>query len=131
MRLESTIHRAVVTPTQADTLWAIPLRRVGRPLPDCYGRSLQSDPGGLRTSADLDAGSARVLFAEIKRNEQRKREQAEKGYDSLRYFLLRTIQEAGVGNPEAVSGKIAKAFIDHPNWTGSDAELREVRNEMT
>ena len=28
------------------------------------------------------------LFAEIKRNEQRKKEQAEKGYDALRYFVF-------------------------------------------
>jgi type I restriction enzyme, R subunit len=71
------------------------------------------------------------LFAEIKRNEQRKREQAEKGYDSLRYFVFTTIQDAAVGNAEIVSAKIAKAFIDHPNWAQSEAELREMRKDIT
>jgi type I restriction enzyme R subunit len=78
------------------------------------------------TQAALDE-----LFAEIKRNEQRKREQAERGYDSLRYFVFTTIRDVGVGNAEAVSAKIAKAFVDHPNWGQSEAELRELRKEVT
>src|SRR5215470_8732541 len=45
------------------------------------------------------------LFADIKQNEQRKKEQAEKGYDSLRYFVFTTLQEAGVKDAEAVSEK--------------------------
>jgi type I restriction enzyme, R subunit len=36
------------------------------------------------------------LFAEITRDEQRKREQAEKGYDSLRYFVFTLLAETGV-----------------------------------
>jgi type I restriction enzyme R subunit len=71
------------------------------------------------------------LFAEIKRNEQRRREQAEKGYDSLRFFVFKTMQEEGVTNAETVSAKIAKAFVDHPNWAQTDAELRELRKEVT
>jgi type I restriction enzyme R subunit len=71
------------------------------------------------------------LFAEIQRNEQRKRQQAEKGYDSLRYFVFTTIQEAGVGDAEGVSAKIAKAFVDYPNWRQSEAALREVRKAVT
>jgi type I restriction enzyme R subunit len=71
------------------------------------------------------------LFAEIKRNEQRKREQAEKGYDSLRYFVFSSLQEAGVKNAEKVSEKVAKAFVDHPNWRQSEAELRELRQATT
>ena len=78
------------------------------------------------TQAALDE-----LFAEIQRNEQRKLQQAEKGYDSLRYFVFTTIQEAGVGNAESVSTKIAKAFVDHPNWRQSEAALREVRKAVT
>lgn len=40
------------------------------------------------------------LFAEIKQNEQRKREQAEKGYDSLLYFVLTSLHEASVRRSE-------------------------------
>ncbi len=71
------------------------------------------------------------LFAEIKRNEQRKREQAEKGYDSLRYFVFTTLQETGVKDAEGVSAKVAKAFVDHPNWRQSEADLRELRKAVT
>jgi type I restriction enzyme R subunit len=71
------------------------------------------------------------LFAEIQRNERRKREQAQKGYDSLRYFVFTALQDAGVKNAEAVSGKVAKAFVDHPNWGQSEADLRELRKAAT
>jgi type I restriction enzyme R subunit len=71
------------------------------------------------------------LFAEIKRNEQRKREQAEKGYDALRYFVFTALQDAGINNPEGVSAKAAKAFVDYPNWRQSEADLRELRKSVT
>jgi type I restriction enzyme, R subunit len=78
------------------------------------------------TQAALDE-----LFAEIQQNEQRKRRQAEKGYDSLRYFVFTTMQEAGIGDAESVSAKIAKALVDHPSWRQSEAALREVRQAVT
>jgi type I restriction enzyme R subunit len=71
------------------------------------------------------------LLAEIKRNEQRKREQAEKGYDSLRYFVFTSLQEAGINNGDSVSAKVARAFVDHPNWQESEADLRELRKAVT
>jgi type I restriction enzyme, R subunit len=71
------------------------------------------------------------LFAEIKRNEQRKREQAEKGYDSLRYFVFTLLQESGVKGAESVSAKAARAFVEHPNWRQSEADLRELRKAVT
>jgi type I restriction enzyme R subunit len=71
------------------------------------------------------------LFADIKRNEARKREQAEKGYDSLRFFVLKALEESEVPQAEDVSGKIANAFIEHPNWLQSEAELRELRKAAT
>jgi type I restriction enzyme R subunit len=71
------------------------------------------------------------LLAEIERNEQRKKEQAAKGYDALRYFVFTTVQEAGVQNAESVSAKVAEAFVEHPNWRQSEAELRELRNAVT
>jgi len=71
------------------------------------------------------------LFAEIKKNEQRKREQAEKGYDALRYFVFTSLQEAGVANADKVSEKVARAFVDHRNWKQSEADLRELRKAAT
>jgi type I restriction enzyme R subunit len=71
------------------------------------------------------------LFADIERNEQRKKEQAEKGYDSLRYFVFATMQESGITDAEGVSAKVARAFVEHPNWGQSEADLRELRKGVT
>jgi type I restriction enzyme R subunit len=71
------------------------------------------------------------LLAEIKRNEERKKEQAEKGYDSLRYFVFAMLQDVGLKDAEGVSAKVAKAFVEHANWPRSEAELRELRKAVT
>ncbi len=71
------------------------------------------------------------LFKEIEKNEQRKKEQAEKGFDGLTFFVYRTLLDAGVGDAAAVSGQIKKAFGEHPNWRSSEAELRELRKDVT
>ena len=71
------------------------------------------------------------LFAEIERNEQRKKEQAEKGFDSVRYFVFTSLKQSGVKDAEGVSGKVAAAFLEHPNWTKSEADLRELRKAVT
>lgn len=71
------------------------------------------------------------LLADIKRNEQRKREQAEKGYDSLRFFVYTSLKEMGIDHAEEVSEKIAGAFVEHPHWKQSEAELRELRKSTT
>lgn len=71
------------------------------------------------------------LLAEVARNEQRKKTQAEKGLDGLSYFVLCKLTEDGIPNAEAVSGKIREAFAEHPGWKDSDAELRELRNKVT
>jgi type I restriction enzyme R subunit len=71
------------------------------------------------------------LFAEIRRNERRKKEQAERGYDSLRYFVFTTLQESDVKNAEGVSAKVASAFVEHASWRESEAALRELRKAVT
>ncbi len=71
------------------------------------------------------------LLREIEKNEQRKKEQAAKGLDGLTYFILCKLTDDGIPNPEAVSRKVAEAFAVFPNWRRSDAELREVRKQVT
>lgn len=71
------------------------------------------------------------LLKEIKNNERRKREQAEKGFDSLTYFVYATLVDAGIPSPEATSQKIKAAFVEYPNWATSEKDLREVRTKMT
>ena len=65
------------------------------------------------------------------RRTSNEREQADKGFDGLTFFVYRTLLEAGVGDAEAASGQIKTAFGEHPNWRSSDAELRELRKEVT
>ena len=83
---------------------------------------------------DRQAGTAEALqdlFKEIEKNEQRKKEQAEKGFDGLTYFVYSTLVEAGVKSPEDVSKKIRAAFIEHPNWSRSESDYRELRKRIT
>ncbi len=80
----------------------------------------------ITTQAALD-----TLFEEIKRNEQRKAEQAERGFDGLTFFVFRSVLDADVENAEAVTEKIRQAFQAHPNWQSSEADLRELRQKAT
>lgn len=71
------------------------------------------------------------LLKELEKDEQRKKEQAAKGLDALTYFILCKLTDDGIPNPEAASRQAAAAFAKHPNWQRSDAELREVRKQVT
>ncbi len=78
------------------------------------------------TTAALDA-----LFKEIERNEVRKKEQVAKGFDGLTFFVYQTLSDAGFKDAETLSTKIKTAFVEHPNWTQSEKELRSLRQKMT
>ena len=71
------------------------------------------------------------LLKEIEKNEQRKKEQAAKGLDGLTYFVLCKLTDDGIPNPEPASKKVREAFTKFPNWQRSEAELREVRKQVT
>jgi len=78
------------------------------------------------TQEALDA-----LFKQLDANEARKKEQAEKGFDGLTYFVYQTLLDAEIEGAEAVSKKIKTAFGDFPNWRKSEASLRELRQKVT
>jgi type I restriction enzyme R subunit len=83
---------------------------------------------------DRQAATAEVLeelFKLVENNERRKKEQAEKGFDGLTYFVYRTMLDAGLSNPEEVSKKIKSAFVEHAGWKQSEKELRELRKKVT
>ncbi|MGI8955447.1 MAG: type I restriction enzyme subunit R domain-containing protein, partial [Chthoniobacterales bacterium] len=82
-----------------------------------------------RQTATADA--LQQLFDDVEANEVRKKEQAEKGFDGLTFFVYRTLIDAKIENPEAVSGKIRGAFVEFPNWKKSEAALRELRKKVT
>ena len=71
------------------------------------------------------------LLAAIEKNEQRKKEQAAKGLDGLTYFVLCKLTDDGIPNAEQASKKVREAFAKYPNWQRSQAELREVRKQVT
>ena len=71
------------------------------------------------------------LLTEVESNEARKKEQAEKNFDGLTYFVYRTLLDAKIDNSEQVSRKIRVAFSEHPNWKRSEASLRELRKAVT
>lgn len=71
------------------------------------------------------------LFSEIEKNEKRKAEQAEKGFDSLTFFVYKTLTDAKVEKAEDVSAAVKEAFGKYPNWQTSEASLRELRKEVT
>jgi len=64
-------------------------------------------------------------------NEARKKEQAEKDFDGLTWFVYRTLLDAEIDNAEDVSQKIKAAFIEYPNWKKSEGSLRELRKQVT
>jgi len=80
----------------------------------------------ISTREALDA-----LLNEVQKNEERKREQAEKGFDGLTFFVYRTLLDSGLVDPEIVSKKIKIAFTSHPNWLTSEKEQRELRKRVT
>jgi type I restriction enzyme R subunit len=71
------------------------------------------------------------LLSEVERNEARKREQAEKGFDGLTFFVYRMLLDAKIGNAEAVSRKIKEAFVEYAGWKFSEAAFRELRKKVT
>jgi type I restriction enzyme, R subunit len=82
-----------------------------------------------RQSSTQDALSD--LLDAIEKDEERKRQQAEKGFDSVTFYVYETLTNAGVVAAERVSVKIREAFLDHPNWRSSEADQRELRKTIT
>jgi type I restriction enzyme, R subunit len=82
-----------------------------------------------RQTSTADALAA--LLSEVDKNELRKKEQAEKSFDGLTYFVYRSLLDARIENAEAVSRKIRQAFADYPNWKRSENALRELRKKVT
>ena len=71
------------------------------------------------------------LLREVEGNESRKKEQAEKSFDGLTYFVYRSLLDAKIQNAEVVSRKIRHAFTEFPNWKRSENALRELRKKVT
>ena len=77
------------------------------------------------------AEALEALLKEVGVNEIRKKEQAEKSFDGLTYFVYRSLLDAKIQNAEEVSRKIRNAFSEFPNWKRSENALRELRKKVT
>ncbi len=86
---------------------------------------------GFENRQTSTAEALAELLKEVENNEARKKEQAEKGFDGLTYFVYRTLLDAGIEKSEDVSRKIKEAFIELPNWKQSERSLRELRKKVT
>ena len=71
------------------------------------------------------------LAEAIRKNEQREREQAEKGMETIQYFFYDKLKEHGLGNPELASNQIKGAMRRFPNWRSSNIEQIELRKQVT
>lgn len=75
--------------------------------------------------------STQEALAEIRKiyedDIKRKKEQAEKGFDGLTFFIYRTLIDKGLSKSEEVTKEIKEEFVKNPNWKTSEKELRELR----
>lgn len=58
---------------------------------------------------------------------KRKKEQAEKGFDGLTFFIYRILIDKGFSKSEETTKQIKEEFVRHTNWKTSEKELRELR----
>lgn len=58
------------------------------------------------------------------------REQAEKQFDDITYYVFKQLREHEVSDPDTIASVIKKAFIEHPYWSSRDAEQRELRKKV-
>lgn len=69
----------------------------------------------------------RKLFEE---DIKRKKEQSEKGFDGLTFFIYRLLLDKEITNTDKVTKQIKEDFVNHPNWKSSERELRELRQSV-
>ncbi len=91
-------------------------------------RAIQEDFESRQIST---ADALAELQKEIEKNEARKKEQGDKGFDKLTDFIYRSLSDAKVANAEAVSREISEAFADFPNWKVSEKDQRRLRLRVT
>lgn len=61
---------------------------------------------------------------------KRRKEQAEKGFDDLTFFIYKKMLENEINNSEEVTKQIKEEFVNHPNWKSSEKDLRELRQAV-
>ena len=62
---------------------------------------------------------------------KRKKEQAEKGFDGLTFFIYRTLLDKDIKNADEITKQIKAEFVNNPNWRTSEKEMRDLRRGAT
>lgn len=70
------------------------------------------------------------LEALIKKTVEQKKEQAEKHFDDITYFVYLLLIEKKIQEPEAIARSIKEAFVKYPYWKESENELLELRKNV-
>lgn len=91
-------------------------------------RAVQENFENRQTST---AAALATLLEEVETNAVRKKQQAEKGFDGLTWFVYRTLLDARIDKAEDVSRRIKAAFVEFPGWKQSENALRELRKQVT
>jgi len=61
---------------------------------------------------------------------RRRKEQAERGYDGLTFFVYQSLIDKRINDSDKVTEQIKNEFVNHPNWKTSEKELRELRQAV-
>ncbi|MBM3435702.1 MAG: HsdR family type I site-specific deoxyribonuclease [Bacteroidetes bacterium] len=59
---------------------------------------------------------------------ERRKEQAAKGFDGLSLFVNYTLRDKGLKGSEMITRQIKNEFVNNPNWKTSDKEKRDLRS---
>jgi len=59
---------------------------------------------------------------------ERQKQQAEKGFDGLTFFINMSLIDKNFKNADKITSQIREEFVKNPNWKSSEKELRELRN---
>ncbi len=73
------------------------------------------------------------LINDLERDNERRKEQARKGFNGLEFFIFKLLLDAKITEVDAdkATSKIKEAFLEFPNWTNSENELRELRKKVS
>jgi type I restriction enzyme R subunit len=71
------------------------------------------------------------LLNEIKKNEERKKEQEKLKLDSLTFYLHKELESAGVKDSIEAGKEIKNILEEYADWYSSEKSMREARNKVT
>ena len=57
-------------------------------------------------------------------------EKKSKGFDDLTFFFSKKLTEYGLSNSDNTANSFTESFKKYPHWQQSEAETRELRQEM-